>query len=270
MELEKLLTPISEDQPCGSDHEHTPDFMALEQASKGKPERIMGDTVVLAVDPDWTDIKQRAEALFPLTKDLRVAILLLRANTRLEGLLGFSSGLKLIQEMLVRHWDHVHPCLDPDDNNDPTMRLNVLASLSDSDASVGDLPLINDLRSVKFASVKHEHVQLHTQLSIRDVLVTQGKLSALDDENEINQAEIETVVRADENKLLVQAMQDGLKALDSIQALLKDKTGSNELVPDFKPLTEILKTVLPLCKKTAAPEEMQEDDIDSGQQKSPA
>ncbi len=270
MELEKLLAPISPDQPCGPNREHEPDFMALEQASKGKPEHIMGESVVLAVDPDWADIKQQAEALFPLSKDLRVAILLLRANTRLDGLLGFSSGLKLIQEMLIRHWDDVHPCLDPDDNNDPTMRLNVLASLTDSELSVSDLPLINELRSVKFASVKHEQVQLHAQLSIRDILVTQGKLSALDDENEINQAEIETIVCADENKVLVQAMQDALQALDCIQALLKDKAGSNELVPDFKPLTEILKTVLPLCKKTAAPEEMQENDTDSGQQKPPA
>ena len=78
MELEKLLTPISQNQPCGPNREHEPDFMALEQASKGKPEHIMGDSVVLAVDPDWADIKQQAEALFPLTKDLRVAILLPR------------------------------------------------------------------------------------------------------------------------------------------------------------------------------------------------
>ncbi len=267
MELEGLLAPISQDQPCGPDREHEADFMALEQASKGKPERIMGDSVVLAVDPDWVDIKLRAEALFSLSKDLRVAILLLRANTCLEGLLGFSSGLKLIQEMLVRHWDDVHPCLDPDDDNDPTMRLNVLASLTDSETSVSDLPLVNELRSVKFASVKHEQVQLHAQLSIRDILVALGKLSAVDGESDTNQAEIEIIVRADENKTLVQAMQDALQALDHIQALLKEKVGSNELVPDFKPLTEIIKTVLPLCMKTAVTEEADESEANTNPQK---
>ena len=254
MELKKLLAPVSQDMPCGPDLEHEPDFMALEQDSKGKPERIMGDTVVQAVEPDWADIEARAEALFPLTKDLRVAILLLRAKTCLEGLLGFSSGLALIRELLSRHWDSVHPCLDPEDDNDPTMRLNVLMSLEDPET------LVCDLRAVNFVCANR-----HAQLTMRDILVTLGNLSATDSENIFNQAEIENILRSDENKVLAQAMQEALQALDSIIALLGEKVTADR-VPDFKLLYETLKIVLPLCEETAVSKETQENGTDIDQQ----
>lgn len=258
MELEKLLAPVSQDHPCGSDLEHEPGFMALEQDSKGKPERIMGDTVVQAVEPDWADIKARAEALFPLTKDLRVVILLLRANTRLEGLSGFASGLKLIHELLVRYWGNVHPCLDAEDDNDPTMRINVLMSLEDPET------LVRDLRTVKFICANR-----HAQLTIRYILVTLGKLSATDSENAPNQAEIENILRSEENKVLVQAMQDALQALDNIKALLGEKVGVDR-VPDFKPLYETLKMVLPLCTEMPGAEETQGNEVDTKQKNASA
>ena len=253
MELEKLLAPVSQDAPCGPDLEHEPDFMALEQDGKGKPERIMGNTVVQAVEPDWADIKARAEALFPLTKDLRVAILLLRANTRLEGLLGFSSGLQLIHELLTRYWGSVHPCLDPEDDNDPTMRINVLMSLEDPET------LGRDLRAVKFICTNR-----HAQLTIRNILVSLGKLPATDSENAPNQAEIENILRSEENEVLVQAMQDALQALDNIKALLGKKVAADR-VPDFKPLSEILKMVLSLCTEMPTTEESQGNEVDTKQ-----
>ncbi len=257
MELEKLLAPISQDMPCGPDLDGMPDYSSLEQDSKGKPERVMGDKVVQAVEPDWSDIKVRAEALFPLTKDLRVAILFLRANTRLEGLLGFSSGLKLIHEMLARYWENVHPCLDPDDDNDPTMRLNVLTSLEDSET------LVRDLRTVKFICASR-----HTQLTIRDILVALGKLSATGSENAPNQAEIENILISDENKALVQAMQDALQTLDEIKTLLGKKVAVDR-VPDFKPLYDTFKMVLPLCTEMPETEETQDSDTNTNQKKPP-
>ena len=41
--------------------------------------------------------------------------------------------------LLDRFWDGVHPQLDADDDNDPTMRLNALAALNDEGAVVRDL-----------------------------------------------------------------------------------------------------------------------------------
>jgi len=48
---------------------------------------------------------------------------------RIEGMPGFHRGLLLIRGFLERYWDSLYPRLDPEDNNDPTERVNILASL---------------------------------------------------------------------------------------------------------------------------------------------
>lgn len=238
MEIEKLLTPITPDSPCGPDLEYDPDFVSLEQASHGKPERTIGETVVPAEEPDWADLKQRAIELFSRTKDLRVAVLLIRANTRCNGLVGFASGLSLIQSLLTRYWEGVYPSLDPDDGNDPTMRLNVLESLVDTGS------LVRDVRSAKFICANR-----HTRLSIRDILVTLGKLPAAGSESVTSRAEIENIVRATENEVLVKALHDAMEALDKIRVFLVEKVGS-ERVPDFQVMSGMFKEVIDLCQNS--------------------
>lgn len=134
-----LLAPIAADDPCGPDLEYDPAFMALAADSLGKPEQQFGDTIIAAVEPDWAQIGAQAVALLKRSKDLRGAVLLLRAATRTQGLEGTRLGLGLLAGLLDRFWDGVHPQLDADDDNDPTMRLNALAALNDESAVVRDL-----------------------------------------------------------------------------------------------------------------------------------
>lgn len=244
MEIEKLLTPISQDAPCGPNLEYDDDFTSLAQASQGKLEHRIGDTVVLGEEPDWADIKERAIALFSRTKDLRVAMLLTRATTRCDGLIGFVSGLNLIQNLLERYWDDLHPCLDPDDDNDPTMRLNVLASLDDNET------LVRDVRSAEFVCANS-----HARLSMQDVLIALGKLSATGSESVPSQVELENILRTAENEVLVKAMHDTMATWANITVFLRDKVGY-ERVPDFHLMSDMFKSVLPLCNKsTLEPEE---------------
>lgn len=238
MEIEKLLEPISLDSPCGPDFEYDPDFVALEQAGQGKPERQSGTTTIAAEEPDWVDVKQRAEALFSRTKDLRVAMLLTRALTHGDGMVGLASGLKLLHGLLTNYWEKVHPGLDPDEG--PVTRLNVLGSLGkslrDPDA------LLRDVRSVNFVSTGS-----HARLSVRDVLITLGKFSAASNEGVPTQAEAEEVLRLPENTSSVQAMRDALVSLNGIHTFLGEKVGY-DLVPDLQSLQDMLKTVVQLCR----------------------
>ena len=134
-----LLAPIAADNPCGPDLEYDPAFMALAADSLGKPEQQFGDTIIAAVEPDWAQIGTQAVDLLKRSKDLRGAVLLLRAATRTQGLEGARLGLELLAGLLDRFWDGVHPQLDADDGNDATMRLNALAALNDERAVVRDL-----------------------------------------------------------------------------------------------------------------------------------
>ncbi len=138
-DVEGLLAEIANEPPCGPDLEYDPDFMALDQAAQGKPEQQFGTTIIAAEEPDWAAVRGQAEALFKRTKDLRVAALLVRSWIRTEGFEALTPGLTLVTQLLSRYWDGIHPRLDPDDDNDPTMRMNALAPLADSAALVRDV-----------------------------------------------------------------------------------------------------------------------------------
>ncbi len=137
--VEAFLAPVGAAAPCGEDLEYDPAFLALEEAARGKAEQQFGDTLIAAQEPDWRVMQTQALALLQRTRDLRVAVQLLRANTRLNGFDGFASGIKLVHGLLALHWDHVYPLLDASDNNDPTMRMNALAPLADVASVLGDL-----------------------------------------------------------------------------------------------------------------------------------
>lgn len=117
--VDALLTPIGEASPCGDNLEYDADFMALTTAAQGKAEQQFGDTVIPAVEPDWRDVAERADAQLRRGEDVRAAVLLLRAATRLQGVAGFTAGLQLLTSLLDTFWDGIHPKLDADDDNDP-------------------------------------------------------------------------------------------------------------------------------------------------------
>lgn len=137
--VDELLTPISESEPCGADLAHAPEFLDLEKAALGKPERQTGTVLVAAQPPVWPEVYDAAVLLAGRTRDLRVAVLLARAGARTRGLAGYVAGLSLIARLLEQRWDTVHPQLDASDRNDPTMRLNALAPLCDAGTGLSDL-----------------------------------------------------------------------------------------------------------------------------------
>lgn len=137
--VQTLLEPVPGDEPSGPDLEYDPVFMALAVTVAGKAEQQFGDTIIAAVEPDWAQVGQQAEDLLRRSKDLRCAVLLLRAATRTQGLAGTQLGFELLASLLDRYWDSVHPQLDAEDGNDATMRLNALAALNDDAAVVRDV-----------------------------------------------------------------------------------------------------------------------------------
>lgn len=158
--IDALLAPVGEDAPCGSDLEYDPAFTALQTAAQGKPEQQFGAKVIAAVEPEWSTVAEQAQALLRRTKDLRPAVLLVRAATRVQGLQGLLLGLQLLTGLFDRYWEQLHPRLDPDDGNDPMMRINVLAPLNAEamlprdlyEAQVGVAPSLGAVRVREIAA----------------------------------------------------------------------------------------------------------------------
>ena len=155
IDVDAFLAPVNDTAPCGEDLEYDAAYLALEEAARGKAEQQFGDTVIAAEEPDWRAMREQAVALFQRTRDLRVAIHLLRANTRLNGFAGFASGIKVLRGLVEQHWDAVYPQLDASDNNDPTMRLNALGPLADPTGLLADPGnVLADLRQAMVGSAR--------------------------------------------------------------------------------------------------------------------
>src|SRR4051812_1572221 len=134
IDVEKLLSPVDGENPVGSDLSYDPSMMEIDQLAAGKPEQQVGDTIVPAEDPDWKELRSRCTEALSKTKDLRVAMHLLVACVKMDGLKGLREGLGLIRGMLEKYWEKVYPQLDPEDGNDPLLRMNIVSTLTDAGA----------------------------------------------------------------------------------------------------------------------------------------
>jgi len=157
IELEKLLSAVSEEAPCGEDLSYDPLYMELERLAAGKPEQQVGDTIVPAEEPDWKELRSRCLELTTRTKDLRVLMHLCMALLKLEGHEGFRDGLALLRGTLEEFWDKVYPQLDPEDNYDPLLRMNIISALTDQMTfrkAVREAPLVRSAALGRF-SLRH-------------------------------------------------------------------------------------------------------------------
>lgn len=137
LDIERLLKPVSEENPCGEDLDDfvfTPEFGELQRLAQGSEEHVMGDEVIPAEEPDWRIVRQKAEALFEEYKSLRVAVLLTKALTVREGLAGLASGLELIRALLETYWAQLDPLIE--DDGDATERMHTLGELGTLDGFI--------------------------------------------------------------------------------------------------------------------------------------
>ena len=136
--VEELLAPISAGLPCGVDIGYDPALQTLETLLQGKPEAQYGETITAAQEPVWKDIEARCLDLLSRSKEMRVIVILALALLKREGLAGFRDGLALLSGSLERYWEDLYPRLDPEENNDPTQRVNILSALFTPLGTFGD------------------------------------------------------------------------------------------------------------------------------------
>ena len=217
----ELLAPISVEDASGPNLEYDTEFAALERTAQGKPEQMMGATVVPAEEPDWKVVAKGSQALLARTKDLRVSVHLAKALLRTGGLEGFAEALAVLRGLIDGYWDSVHPRLDPDDDNDPTMRMNALAALVDGPtlAAVRTAPLVASRALGKF--------------SLRDVAVASGELPPPQGQPAVTMATIDGAFDSVELEVLTATTNATKSALDdvtTIETLVTDKVGGSRAV----------------------------------------
>jgi type VI secretion system protein ImpA len=238
-DLDTLLAPLAADAPCGPDLEYDPAFQAMLEAGAGKPERQYGDSVYPAEPPDWPTVHARASELAQRTRDLRIAVWLTRSGARLNGLRDAVSGLRLVEGLLDRYWDTVHPLLDASDNNDPTARANALGALSDPVAGLADL---------RAASLTGQR----GALTVREIELALGPAEpmpgeSVPTEDGVVQA-VTLAVGADPE--LATMMKGGHDAAQAVATSLERRLEATQS-PDLVPLKKVLQRVAEAARKAS-------------------
>lgn len=258
--VDALQAPVSEASPCGDDLEYDPAFTALEAAAQGKAEQQFGDTVIPAVEPEWRAVADQAQALLARTKDVRPAVLLLRASTRLQGASGFGLGLQLLSGLLERHWDGIHPKLDADDDNDPTMRLNALAPLVDEGMVLRDLydAQVGIARGVG-------------PIRVRDIAIAHNALAAVGGDVAYSQAQVQGGLEAihAETPEVLSALMATPAQVARLQALITERTGRADAIDlsRLRAIGQVLNKACAAVAGTAVPAEAATDaDAAAGEQ----
>lgn len=241
-DIETLLSAVADQPPCGPDLEYDAQFIALGTAASGKPEQQMGSHMVPAEQPDWGAVRLRAEALLARTKDLRVALMLVRALVRIYNLPGLRDGLALLHGLIERYWEQVHPVPDPADPRDLITRMNVLAQLADPNG------LLQDVRSALVVAAG-----AHGRVSVRDILLAAGRTQPASGETVLSQAQIDSALAAaaEQGSASIEAPAAAAALVKAIETLLADKAGAVG-APDLRPLADLLKPVVAACANASA------------------
>jgi type VI secretion system protein ImpA len=218
LDIDNLLEPVSEESPCGSNLEYDDLYTSFEQAARGKAEQQYGDTIIPAEEPDWPEVRRLGRDLITRTKDLRVGCMLARGLLETEGLVGLAEALALVRGYLERYWTNVHPQLDPEDNYDPTLRVNTISSLSDH------ATMIQSLRVTPM--VKSRAIGI---FSLRDLAIAKGEAPAAPGEEPPKQSTIEAAFMdcdLDQLKSDTAAVRQGLEHAESIESLVTEQVGA--------------------------------------------
>jgi type VI secretion system protein ImpA len=241
IDVEKLLQPISGDAPCGADLEYDAGFLEMTRAAAGRPAQQIGGQVIPGEEPNWKDVQARCLDLMGRSLDLRLATFLTRALVGTSGLAGLADGLALTRGLVEHHWADVHPRLDPDDDNDPTIRVNTLAGLADRDQVVNAvrlLPLANSRRVGRYG--------------LRDVEIANGTLPRPEGaESVADTASIEAAfldMDVAELEANAGAVKEAIEHVRGLDDALSNAVGAG-LSADFSPLTGTLRSMNQLLQQ---------------------
>jgi type VI secretion system protein ImpA len=241
--IERLLQPLSGDKPCGPDLSNEPEMEELKTLLKGKPEIEMGSIKKPAEPPVWGDLQAKSIEFLAKSKDLRVAVMLCCASLKTSGLAGFRDGLQLIRGLLEKSWNSLHPLLDPEDNNDPTQRLNILRDLTTERGSwaAGWLSIAEYLYAAPLCQPKGAPPITFDQLQAAKLNQTGGAAPA----GAASLGSLASALRdeADQVAASQQALQEALEAVQGIDQFLTTTLSARKTI-SFENLQKVLQEML--------------------------
>ena len=239
-DLEKLAAPLGEANPCGENLEEfvfDSEYLELDRLAKGKDEKVLGDEVFAAEEPDWREVQEKSLALFERVRSLRVAVVLTKALCARHGIPAMVKGLMLIRSLLETFWDEVEPQIE---DGDATERLHTVAEIANEQ---GLLRLIRQSVLVRSPAIG--------TFTVRDYLIATDKLKASDREEaatltSINQALMDCEL--EDLKQMIANIDAAVEVAGGIESQFNQNVSSEYLI-DMNPLVKVLAPIRPVLQE---------------------
>ncbi len=184
-ELDAELSLLSADSPAGVNLEYDPIYLALEDEASSHGGGALGDEDGVEQGADFKALQKHCAALWEQTRDFRVAVFYTVALTVNQGLAGFNHGLALLNFLSRELWSEAYPQLDPDDDLDPTERLNILSTLSPQNTVNDPIDFLSHLGRLKLVA--------GAPYTLKDLLQAKG---TIENKDEIDLALLSAQVQA--------------------------------------------------------------------------
>ncbi len=138
-----ILTPISEDAPCGvdprSDMSGQSLFLQIKDArtnARRKERALDIDPDAAAATDDWTEVANNSiETLAGVGKDLEVCAWMIEGLVRVDGFAGLYTGYVAAEGLINTFWDGIFPLPD-EDGNEPRLSPFIALNGAGSDGTL--------------------------------------------------------------------------------------------------------------------------------------
>jgi type VI secretion system protein ImpA len=116
LNLDRLLAPVSADQPCGDDLAFSSEIDAIVRARQADdPSLEQGAWVTELKEADWKFVgRECAQLIEKRSKDLQLAVWLAEASVQTAGVRALADSLLLTAMLCERYWDGLYPLPDED------------------------------------------------------------------------------------------------------------------------------------------------------------
>ncbi len=117
--VDQLLLPINDTQPCGEDVSFSAEVDRIAQARMhDDPTLDQGEWVAALREADWDFVGAHcARMIAAKSKDLRLAVWMAEAHAKTRGLRGLGDGYALLAGLCDRFWDGMYPAADDGDHD---------------------------------------------------------------------------------------------------------------------------------------------------------
>ena len=228
VDLATLTAPLSQEAPCGPDldAEADIDFLNFMARAEGLlPASYFSGPNGLPFDRSTIDLSKEfatAAPFFDRTRDIRLLVLLAKFAILSRSAGDFVTCLQAIANLLVTHWDAVHPRAE---DGEFLARTAVLETLDDTAPVILPLQYLPLVQSKRAGSIAYRHV-----------MFASGEAQPREGEEAHDRSIIDNAFADAEIQTLI-AQRDTIDAIRSALSIIEKTCGSDVKLPKIIALT---------------------------------